>query len=1138
MAEPSAKRSRQPRLPTSSAVRGFLKKFSLPGSGTDPLVFFSSHHDELRQVLLEELQSHPFKVVLVLRVEMTRESATGSTSAFPFFRSRPARILSEGDIDSAVKTMVARITGLIDKWVQNGSDWTVSRVRQLDVSTAKYTPLRGGAADIPPKLEKKKAIINVKNNDDRCLMWALLSAMHPIDNNPQRVSRYTQYVDELRFDGVMFPATLSDVPKVELQNGLAINVFGYEGNLYPLYLSERQETPINLLLHDNHFTWIKNFSRACENKNKRATHYCFRCLSAHKTADSLQHHSERCQVMKPVPVVMPTAKDSILKYTNLKHRMVAPYIIYADTEAIIEPMEEQHGSSTVRTARHVPCSIRYAAIRSNGEVRGEFDDCSENAIHNFFDSLKELEGSIQEDLADIRPIRMTAELELEFQNAVNCWICDEVLGEDRVRDHDHLTGNYRGAAHYQCNIQLSIYPDRQIIPVVFHNLKGYDAHHLIAHIGMTEVEEVEYEDSNQRKRIKKVGEISVIANNMEKYISFKWRQYRFIDSMAFLNSSLDSLVSNTPEDAFKLTRTLAHHDLLLRKGVYPYEYMDSFARFDETQLPPKSAFESSLTGEGISDADYAHAQNVWQTFECSTMEAYHDLYLQTDVYLLADVFEHFRKTAYKTYGLDPAHYLTLPGYAWDALLRFTQIELQLLTDVDMHLFVEAGLRGGISMASQRYGKANNPTMDQYNPAEPTSYLLYLDANNLYGWAMCQSMPTSEFAWCDKNLSEILAHPVDSSTGFIVECDLEAPSSLHYYFNDYPLAPEVMRTFSDKLSPYQQALVEELKVSAVDGVKLTPSLLPKSKYVLHYRTLQLYSRLGMVVTAVHKVLGFQQSAWMAPYINLNTALRTRATTDFEKSFYKLMNNSVFGKTMENVRNRARIDLLREESEEQVLRAVSKPTYVRHDIFPNGLVGIEKQYTEIKLNKPVYVGMSILDLSKVHMYSFYYDVLKEQYGSRIRLLYTDTDSVIVHITTGDVYAEMDLSLYDTSNFPTDHPQYTSANKKVVGKFKDELGGKSMVEFVGLRSKMYSYIGQESAKRAKGVRKAVLANTITHKDYVDALLSHRVSSRPMTGLRSHCHTVYEEVTTKVALSPFDCKRYILDDGMATLAYGHKDI
>ena len=143
MAEPSEKRSEQPRLPTSSAVRGFLKKFSLPGSGTDPLVFFSSHHDELRQVLLEELQSHPFKVVLVLRVEMTRESATGSTSAVPFFRSRQARILSEGDIDSAVKTMVARITGLIDKWVQNGSNWTVSRVRQLDVSTAKYTPLRG-----------------------------------------------------------------------------------------------------------------------------------------------------------------------------------------------------------------------------------------------------------------------------------------------------------------------------------------------------------------------------------------------------------------------------------------------------------------------------------------------------------------------------------------------------------------------------------------------------------------------------------------------------------------------------------------------------------------------------------------------------------------------------------------------------------------------------------------------------------------------------------------------------------------------------------------------------------------------------------------------------------------------------------
>ena len=178
---------------------------------------------------------------------------------------------------------------------------------------------------------------------------------------------------------------------------------------------------------------------------------------------------------------------------------------------------------------------------------------------------------------------------------------------------------------------------------------------------------------------------------MEKLISFSWGQFRFVDSFAFLNSSLDKLVNSTPRDAFRLTSALPHHELLVRKGVYPYEYMNDFARFDETSLPPPSEFYSKLSNEHITDSAYKHAQEVWDTFDCRNVGDYHDLYLKTDVLLLTDVFENFRKTAMATYGLDPTHYYTLPGYSWDCLLKLTNIELEQITEANMYLFIEKGL---------------------------------------------------------------------------------------------------------------------------------------------------------------------------------------------------------------------------------------------------------------------------------------------------------------------------------------------------------------------------------------------------------------------------------------------------------------
>ena len=238
-------------------------------------------------------------------------------------------------------------------------------------------------------------------------------------------------------------------------------------------------------------------------------------------------------------------------------------------------------------------------------------------------------------------------------------------------------------------------------------------------------------------------------NREKKYVSGFYR-IRFVDSLKFMNESLDELVNNLPGNAFKNLEKYYSGDklnLVKRKGVYPYDYMDKEERFKEKCLPPKDAFYSKLNERGITDEDYEHAKNVWDVFEMKTLQEYHDLYNETDVLLLADVFENFRNICLKIYKLDPAHYLTAPGLAWDACLKMTGVNLELLSDVDMLLMVERGIRGGVSMISNRYGRANNKYMeDKFNPSEPSKYLTYLDANNLYGVAMSKKLPTHGFKW--------------------------------------------------------------------------------------------------------------------------------------------------------------------------------------------------------------------------------------------------------------------------------------------------------------------------------------------------------------------------------------------------------
>ena len=757
--------------------------------------------------------------------------------------------------------------------------------------------------------------------------------------------------------GITFPVSLEDINKFEKNNNVSIHVFGWEGEVYPLRISKHVgERQIDLLLltegDKKHYCWIKNFNKFMAIKgNHNAMHYCRRCLNCFTSEQALSNHDEYCSKHDAQKIEMPKP-GSILKFKNYFKSMRVPFIIYADFESFIKTidtcMNDPSESYTKQYQKHIPSSFCYYVksiddkICPPSVVRFTAKNNHDDIAQKFMESVRRIAKQIYEFYKDPAKPKFTKKNLAEYRNATTCHICgkgdfdkEKKQAKSKVLDHCHITGIIRGAAHSQCNLRYRV---PKFIPIVFHNLSGYDSHLFI-------------------KKLK--GNISCIPCTEEKYISFSETivfdtytnkkeieceiklELRFIDSFRFMPTSLDALVKNLDKTKCKNVARFYKDkqlDLLLRKGVYPYEYINSVEQFDEPKLPSKEKFHSKLNNENISDEDYEHAQNVWREFDCKTLRDYHELYNKSDVLLLADVFENFRDVCMENYKLDPAWYFTSPGLAWDAALKLTKVELELLSDYDMLLMIKHGIRGGISTISNRYAKANNKYMgDKFNINEPSKFITYLDANQLYPCAMSKPLPTHGFQWMpEEELSDWKELSSKDGVGCILEVDLDYPSELHDLHNDYPLAPET------------------LKINGVD--KLIPNLNNKTKYILHYENLKQYESLDLKITKIHRGIKFEESPWLKSYIDLNTELRKKAANGFEKDFFKLMNNSVFGKTMENIENR--IDFRLVINKEKAIKLAAKPNYDRTTIFDENLIGVHMRKTKLVYNKPIYLGMAIL------------------------------------------------------------------------------------------------------------------------------------------------------------------------------------
>ena len=957
---------------------------------------------------------------------------------------------------------------------------------------------------------------------------------------------------------MQYPVAPDQMPEIEEQLNLKINIFSFfddEGKgRYPLYISRREHyrQEIDLLYWDEHYAWIKNFQSFIYDisPSHRAKVFCKRCFGVFLSPETYQQHTELCSRPDFDSIIYRfPPPETMIKFSNIKYQLQAPFVIYADFECLLEKgaVDPQNGKRqrTTLYQKHIPCSAGIFITCAQEEVfKPRYETYTgRNVCKWLLERLFNLSEELMNILEDGKRIQMTEEDTIAYNQANFCWICNRPFDQtlkpfEKVRDHDHLTGKFRGAAHSKCNLKLQ---QNKKIPVFLHNFRGYDAH-LIALA--TEF----YPDVK----------LKIIGQSYEKYLILGFGPFIvFKDSYQFLAYSLEQLANELrkagAEKFSNLHKEFPNTDkekiqLLLRKGVYPYEYMDEWAKLEKNSLPTREEFYNSLKQEECTPEEYAHAKNVWEKFECKTMQDYQDLYLKTDVLILADVFENFRNFSIKHYKLDPAHYVSSPQLSWDAMLLFTECKLEMISDPEIFVLVDKGIRGGVAMISHRYAKANNPEMGiEYDMFQDLSYIVYLDANNLYGWAMSEPMPISDFKWRspkDFHLIDWKNLPDESDVGYIIECDLEYPNYLHDLHNDYPLAPEKILMQYEMLNEYQLKILKHYAVpkSSLKVQKLVPHLMARQNYVIHYRNLKFYLEEGMQLKNIHKVLQFKQSRWLSPYIKKNQDLRAAATSEFEKNQPKLYNNAIYGKTCENQKKRSDIKLV--NTKEACKRLLEKPQLKGFKIFSDNLAAIDLRKVQAKIDKPFYVGFTVLELSKLHMYKFHYRYIKKKFGAKAQLLFTDTDSLMYHISGCNPYDQFyhdRAEYFDFASFPANHRYYDKQNNKVIGKFKDEANGNQIYEFVGLRPKMYSFLMAneqtlevQEKHRAKGIQYAA-AKKLRHSDFLEQLNNPHENHIVNRRIGSKLHQLYSMRTDKRGLCAFDDKRVLLEDGITTLAYGH---
>ena len=1056
------------------------------------------------------------------------------------------------------------------------SGWNFQRVNSMTISFYNTGNMDGSSyVKIPLR---SSAIVNIKNDDKYCFIWSILAKLHPSETNPDRVAKYRPYFNELNIEGFDFTNGFrcSNMYRFEKLNNLSINIYelNFDQNkhkLIPVEISKNEsDKVIDLLIYKNHYALIKklNFFIGKHDCN----YICRKCLNSYTTNSMLIKHKNLCgqnQILK-------TSPNSHIYWKKYYQKNKLYFRIYADFEADNKEENTSIGDKTTNIYKQEPVCNGYNIV-------SELEDILESGYHKsplgyenvnwFVDEIIKLENRMNFWFKNtIKDIIMTEEDQQDFENDNICRYCEKYIETDKVRDHCHLTGKYRGPAHNECNLQVK-QKDSNFITIGLHNFSNYDCHMFFKTLVDRKKDKVDFE---------------IIPKTDEKYISVKYGCIKFIDTYRFLSSSLNKLVKTLVDNSHKTLKNFkkevigddkilniinelenmidktkrnqsistlkkkypdkineleeafldyqSENDLkllktefpdkwryLTKKLAYPYEYFNNIEDYNKPvdKLENKDFF-SKLKNKCPDNEQIDRTREIIKKFDIKDGIELTELYCKSDVLLLTCVFEKFIMGAENEFEISPLYFVSLPGYTWACGLKHTNIKLQTLQDKDMILLLENGIRGGISGVMG----------DRYIKSDENKKKIYVDANNLYGFAMSQSLPYNDIKFETENicLEEILNTPDDSDIGYFLEVDLEYPHNIRQKTKHFPFFPENKSISKNDFTPYMQSIMPK---NYVTHKKLICNWTDKRKYLIHYRMLKFYIKHGMEIKQVHRVISFKQNKWLEKYIDFNTQKRNQAVNDFEKDFYKLLNNAFYGKTMENVRNRCKIEIIKRDNYEKILIWQKKLTF--NGIcksFDNCDSYLGKDH-EILMDKPIYLGFAILELSKLHMYESYYDTLQPYFGQEnIQLHYMDCYSFVLSMKSENIIKDLKNleDIFDFSNIDENHELYSEKNKKVLGKFKIETPKNIFIdEFVALRSKMYAFKckdREEDKNKLKGISKSQ-SKYIKFEEYKICLDGEELENECVNYiLKSINHDMYMQRIKKTTLSIFDDKRNYLNN------------
>jgi len=681
--------------------------------------FANDKKDMITLLQHEVTKKNSLKATIIYHAEFLKsldDMELGETTYPVCIRTKATQLNNTDEILKFVRNSRLDAQERIDDFIEHGSGWVLDEIVCTDIQIGVCSPLNGSCSKLSIKYfnSLKKIKYTTKNRD--CFFEAI--AFHFIDTID--MDDIQTFISNQMIIKIDRPVKVSAIAKFERDNShlnCKINVmYAEEQDIYPLYVSKNTnaENQINLLLYKtlindkvvDHYLYVEDLNillrKSYRGLNKHISYEksirCPNCLQKFTSKLLYKEHEIACFNNKPQKIVLPNEGD-ILKFTNFNNKYVAPYVGFFDFEACQKKPEHQcakcgchegnckHKTTISTLQEPTTYSVIIVETETNTIINKNTYTGSDCAKH-LIDYLLTIEESILSNFDKFPKHNMNVMETKMLENAITCHICelDFEIGELKVGDHCHTTGKFYGAAHNVCNLNRQV---KTKIPMFCHNLQGYDSHFIMKCL-----------ESDKR-----IHHVEGLSYNTEKFRTITINTFIFLDSLSFLSASLSELVNDLSKNELHSFHILDQMNLygrnekkkkemLKRKGVYPYEIVESIEMLQKMKkIPPQKAFYSSLTDSSISEEEYKHAKKVFKKFKCKNLLEYTELYCATDVALLAEVMLQFRAVVQSEFGLDCCHYISAPQLAFDLMLKSTKVEIELLTDIDQVLFVEQNIRG-------------------------------------------------------------------------------------------------------------------------------------------------------------------------------------------------------------------------------------------------------------------------------------------------------------------------------------------------------------------------------------------------------------------------------------------------------------